>query len=298
MENKGDLKLAKILIDTKLCNKCGNCRFACPWNLFVVNENKCYPQIGNQDLCVSCGHCISICPTNAIIHEDFSLDSTHLVNQELMPDTKELYELFRARRSIRSFKEKNVEKELIKKAIDSAQFAPSTNNVKSTKYIVVQDKKIINQITNYTAEYLNKIINGFKNPILRKIYLFYSKNDLNNIKNMIRDYKEIMKNIRIGNDIILHNAPVLLFFYANKQIGYSDVNATLALQNATLALFSNGLGSFYAGYVVAAAKKNLNITKLLNIPKNHEIYGCLAIGFPRLKYDKWIERKKPDIKWY
>lgn len=263
----------------------------------MISKNNNIPLIGNQDLCVSCGHCIAICPTNAIIHEDFSKDNTHPINQKLLPQINELNELFKSRRSIRSFKNKPVEKELIKKAIEGARFAPSTNNLQSTKYIIVQDKEIINQLIEYTKDYINKIIKTFNNPILRKIFLFYSKNDSNNFQNMVRDYKEIIKSIRHGNEIILHNAPALLFFYANKKIGFSDVNAALALQNATLALFSIGLGSFYAGYLVAAAKKSENIGKLLNIPKNHEIYGCLAIGYPKLKYEKWIERKKPDIKW-
>lgn len=115
---------------------------------------------------------------------------------------------------------------------------------------------------------------------------------------MVRDYKEILKNIENGNDLILHYAPAILFFYANKKIGYSDVNAILALQNATLSLFGMGIGSFYAGYVVAAAKGNENILNILELSKDNEIYGCLAIGYPKLRYERWIERKKPDIKWY
>lgn len=277
---------------------CRNCAYACPWNLFTINENDTFPKIGNQELCVSCGHCIAVCPTKAIIHKDFSNDNSHPIKRELVPDFNSLNELFKARRSIRNFLLKPVDKQLIKKAINGAQFSPSTNNLQTTKYIVVQDKEIIDSIRDYTTDYINRTLRYFKNPVLRKTYQLFTKNDPENIKNMLRDYKGIISNINNGNDLVLHNPAALIFFYADKKIGFSDVNAALALQNATLALFSIGLGSFYAGYVVAAAKSNKHILKILELSKDYEIYGCLAIGYPKLKYDRWIERKKPDIKWY
>ena len=97
-------------------------------------------------MCVSCGHCIAMCPTNAIIHEDFPNYHAQPINKELIPNFDSLNELFKARRSIRNFTSKPVEKELIKKAIDAAQFSPSTNNLQTTKYIVVQDKDTIEKI--------------------------------------------------------------------------------------------------------------------------------------------------------
>jgi nitroreductase len=193
---------------------------------------------------------------------------------------------------------KQVDQQLIKKAINGAQFSPSTNNLQTTKYIVVQDKETIDKIRIYTKEYIHRILKYLKNPILRKSYLLFTQNDPENIKNIVRDYEEIISNLNNGNDLILHNPPALIFFYADKKIGFSDVNAALALQNATLALFSIGLGSFYAGYVVAAAKRNENILKILELSKDQEIYGCLALGYPKLIYDRWIQRKEPDIKWY
>jgi nitroreductase len=239
-----------------------------------------------------------VCPTKAIMHEDFPNDHSHQIKRELIPDYNSLNELFKARRSIRNFISKPVDKELIKKAINGAQFSPSTNNLQTTKYIVVQNKQTIDKIREYTTDYINKILKYFKNPILRKTYLLFTQNDPENIKNMVRDYKVIVSNINDGNDLILHNPAALVFFYADKKIGFSDVNAALALQNTTLAFFSIGLGSFYAGYVVAAAKRNENILKILKLSKGYEIYGCLAIGYSKLRYDRWIERKKPDIIWY
>jgi hypothetical protein len=88
-----------------------------------------------------------------------------------------------------------------------------------------------------------------------------------------------------------------LLFYGNKNIINSDVNASLFLQNATYSCQSLGLGSFYSGFVVFAAKRDKNLQRLLELPQNFQIYGGLAIGYPKYQYNLCIIRDKPEIKW-
>jgi nitroreductase len=96
---------------------------------------------------------------------------------------------------------------------------------------------------------------------------------------------------------ILFSAPCVLFFHADKSINFSDVNSSLAVQNAMLLCHSLGLGCFYAGYVVSACKRDNRIHHLLSIPNNHQVYGALAIGYPKFEYKKWIERRPAWIDW-
>jgi len=291
------LNVAKIKIDKTLCNKCGDCELSCPWHIFQFQDNNSIPQLVNTDLCVSCGHCITVCPNDAIIHTDFKNGDIINVNQQLIPSYHQILELLRSRRSIRAFEDRQVEKDVIRKIIEGACFAPSTNNIQSTEYTVVQKKDVIKKIKDITAKFLMKNISLYQNPLVRIISSIHSPKKTMILKNLVRDYKVVLSSINKQNDLIIHNAPVLLFFNADKNIGFTDVNASLALQNATLAIHSLGLGCFYAGYVAVTCKNNDEIKKIINIPKNHEIYGCLAIGYPRLKYERWIVRKKPKIDW-
>lgn len=52
----------------------------------------------------------------------------------------ELEEAILKRRSIRSYRDKSVEDEKIKKILDAARWAPSAGNLQSVEYIVVKDK--------------------------------------------------------------------------------------------------------------------------------------------------------------
>lgn len=262
-----------------------------------MNDKLSVPQIVHSELCVSCGHCIAVCPKASISHSDFPRSNIKPVNHRSHLSLNQLLELFRTRRSIRSFKQKPVEDSLLKKIIEGARFAPSTNNIQSTEYIIVKDKIILKNITEMTVKYLDKFVKTLHNPITRNLWRILSKDSTTNILERIPEYVYIVNAYQKNQDLILHNAPVLLFFHAKKSIGFSNVNADLALQNALLAIHGLGLGSFYAGYVTAACQKETSIPRLLNIPNDHRIYGCLAIGYPKLIYDNWIERKPPQIKW-
>jgi nitroreductase len=101
-----------------------------------------------------------------------------------------------------------------------------------------------------------------------------------------------------GDDIILHEPPVLILFCADRVGGtFAGTNANLALHNAALAAEALGLGCFYTGFVVTACERDDSIAKLVGLPETHQIYGALAMGYPRLKYRKWPERNPANITW-
>jgi len=239
-------------------------------NIFIQKEEDSIPEVTHEEMCISCGHCVAICPGGAISHKSFPEGSIKPVNQDIIPSIEQILELLRTRRSIRVFKDKKVEKELIEKIIDGARFAPSAHNVQSTEFLVIQDKDILNRIIELTISFLK----GISHP----------------------DYDMVVNAVQNGRDQILHNAPVLLVFHAEKN-HFSDVNATLALHNASLVIEGLGLGSFYTGYVIAACKHDKSIQSLLSIPKNHQIYGALALGYPKFEFKNWIERRPPKIEW-
>jgi hypothetical protein len=106
-----------------------------------------------------------------------------------------------------------------------------------------------------------------------------------------------------GADPVLNGAPALLVFHARGTVGFAEVNAQLALQNASLVAHSLGIGHFYTGWVVStcrapmAPKWNRRMSKLIGIPSGNKIHGALALGYPIPKFKNMIERKPPRITW-
>jgi nitroreductase len=271
--------------------------FTCPWHIFIQTKNELVPEIAHEDVCVSCGHCVAVCPTGAIMHTDVPQGSIQPTNQNRIPSIEQISEMLRTRRSVRAFTDTPVAKERVTQIIDGARFAPSTNNVQSTEFVVVQNKAMIKTILEITTQHLVKTVRHLRNPITRTIFRIVDSEKAASLLNRLSEYELVVNEVNNGNDLILHNAPLLLFFHGDKNIGFADVNATLALQNASLVAQGLDLGCFYAGYVAAVCKQDNSIQKLLDIPNNHQIYGCLAIGHPRFPYNNWIEREPPKIRW-
>lgn len=190
-----------------------------------------------------------------------------------------------------------MEKELIEKIIDVARFAPSATNFQTTEYVVVQNKEVLTKIINLTYSYLAKMSKLLHNQIVSSLIRIVLPKNAKEIISYRQKFDRYVKAYKLGKDKILYNAPVLILFHADKKTPFADVNANLALHNAYVYCWSLGLGSFYTGFVVQASHYNTEIKRLVSISTSNKIYGGLAIGYPKVKYNKWVERKKPRIKW-
>ncbi|HTX60934.1 MAG TPA: 4Fe-4S binding protein [Methanobacterium sp.] len=61
--------MVRIMIEKKLCegSNCGACAYACPTNVFCIEEDDV--SIKSPDYCKLCNVCLEICPKAAITIE-------------------------------------------------------------------------------------------------------------------------------------------------------------------------------------------------------------------------------------
>ena len=284
--------MVELKINVELCENCSKCVEICPEG--ILKRNSEVPEIVDTGYCMSCGQCVSICSANAIIHQNFPEKSIHSIDPSLEVSTDQVIEILRTRRSVRSFKNKKVEKEILEKVIDAANFAPSAKNKQTTKYVIVRDEKTLDAITEITFNFMKEAVKLFNDP---SFISSVDPDEAHVFSSIKPSYDHMVSIYEQGNDLIRHNAPVLLFFYAKKGALSAEVNANLALHNAALMSASFGLGSFYAGYITGASSRTEYIGKLLNIPDSHEIHAVLAVGYSKYSFKQWMDKKQPVIKW-
>lgn len=289
--------MAKISISSELCNNCGICVLSCPLCLFTQTAQNQVPGFSDDNLCYDCGHCVAICPKQAISHKVILPELIMPVNAEKKPSYEQVIEIIRSRRSIRAFKDKSVDKENIEKIIQGASLAPSGMNSQSTEFIAVQNKETLNKITDFSYQFLASTIKLLRNPLGKMLMRVILGRKINSVIAHLDEFEVFTKAYENGQNKILHNASWLLLFHANVDAPMADVNASLALQNATYVCEGLNLGCFYSGIVLAAAQNYKKIPKLLSLPKNHKVYGALVIGHPKFKYKNWIQRRNPLITW-
>ena len=295
----------KVTIDNELCKKDGLCAMACPVAVIQQDEKVTVPKISDEHMerCIACGQCVAICRHGAISHSEFPATTIQAIPFEQMPTTEQVLTLLKTRRSIRAFRDKPLAKDTIERIIDGARFAPSGHNSQSTEFLVVQDSAVLNKVSAMVIEYLKFEIKRFANPLFRTIALAADRDLAESGLLEIPGFKRMVQMFESGDDPILNGAPVLLAFHARRTDGFGDVNAQLALQNASLVAHALGIGHFYTGWVLSPGRApmarawNRRMPNLLGIPSDNNLYGALALGYPIPKFKNMIERKPPRIRW-
>jgi nitroreductase/NAD-dependent dihydropyrimidine dehydrogenase PreA subunit len=295
----------EIRIDAEQCKKDGLCAMVCPVDVIQQDEKVTVPEIlaGNQDRCIACGQCMAICRHGALSHSEFPATAVQAIQFEEMPTAEQVLTLLKTRRSIRVFRDKPLSRDTLNTIIDGARFAPSGHNSQSTEFLVVQDRAALNEVSATVIEYLKFEVKRFSNPFFKTLALLAARDSAESGLHEIPGFKRKIQMFESGVDPILNGAPVLLAFHAHHTVGFGDVNAQLALQNASLVAHALGIGHFYTGWVLAPCRApmaqawNRRIPNLLGIPHENNLYGALALGYPIPKFRNMIERKPPRIKW-
>ncbi|HIU63613.1 MAG TPA: nitroreductase family protein [Candidatus Avacidaminococcus intestinavium] len=173
------------------------------------------------------------------------------------------------RRSVRVYTDEKVSTELLKQLIDAAIQAPSAMNKQPWAFGVIQDKALLQRLSDEAKEHLLALI-----P--EKPYL--------------ETYKPIFTNPDFN---IFYNATTLLTVLAKPEGPNPSCDATIAAQNIMLTAHSLGLGSCWIGF----AQIILNtpaIKKELAIPADYLVVAPLIIGYPAKELGP-IKKHEPEM---
>lgn len=290
--------MVEITVDASKCKRCGTCGIVCVRRIFRQNEPGDLPEVVDREHCMDCGHCVSICPSGAITHSSFPEGSVGSIDAESLPTYKQVLELIRSRRSKRAFRDAPVEREVIEQMLEAARFAPSGHNAQGTMFTVVQDRDRLHEIGTLTAQGLRKLVKPFMSPVGRVFMrILLDARQVETVTGYAPELLFLADRYDEGTDVFMNNAPALVLFHGEDNGGMAVIDANLALQNATLAAEALGLGCYYTGFVAMACKRDDGIAKFLSLPETHTIFGALALGYPRLAFKKWPERKPARVTW-
>ncbi len=288
----------KILgIDQEKCIKCGECIRECPARVFFKKSDEVIFD-DPDETCILCGHCLAVCPTDAVLAEDAETftfeearDPSQILNYEY------LLRMYRGRRSVRQFKQKDVPKEEIEKILEAMRYAPSGSNLQSWNYIILTNPEKIKYLSEETIKllYLAKKALKFK-FVLRFFVSGGTKQVLLDPKNAIR-LEKLLADSEAGNDVIFYNAPCVIILHAPKYGSLAGNDAGIALTHGMFTAQSLGLGTCWIGFAQEAIRRKKSLRKWLQIPKGRTVWGVLALGYPNVQFQRAPPRKKLHVDW-
>ena len=270
-----------ITINTTTCNKCGICVKSCPISLISMSEENGFPFVKaeNESRCISCGHCEAVCSESALKHSSFENDSLFSNNQSLEFEAKDLGMYFRNRRSIRNYLPKSIDKAVLEQIMDIVRYAPTGTNRQFNRWIIVSDKKVIEELTKGTINWMQAL--SRLNPEMAQRL---------NAPALIASFEK-------GQDLICRYAPHIVLCYTNANYTVGAKDATIASAHLELLLPSFGLGGCWAGYLMVALQNSPELKKVIGLDDSSAVHSALMVGYPKYKYYKIPNRNKTNVSW-
>lgn len=273
--------MKSLQVSKEKCIGCGMCVESCPFQLIAMDnkEEVPYPKENFESICIDCGHCATVCPKGAITLSGQEAEAFEALQKDLMPEFNQVDQLMRSRRSIRIYKDKNVERNLLEEVITTAQYAPTGHNTQLVKTIVIDNKEEINRLASMIVDWMRFLIDE-KSPDVEQFNLI-----------------EMVETWDSGEaDMIFRGAPVLVINHAPKAYSGADLDCGINLTYVELAAWSKGIGSCWAGVVRLAMEAWPPFKEALNIPVE-DTCQAMMLGYPKYKYQRIPVRNSDRTEW-
>lgn len=180
----------------------------------------------------------------------------------------------RTRRSVRSYEDLHIPRDIIEVIIEAGNQAPSSLNSQPWRFVVVEDKKVKKKLLRAARPHAKGILETLK------------------AKDPER-YEERMKRFEELEDPVYYSAPVVLFVIGHGR--YADHSCPLACENMMLAAHSLGLGSCWVGFG-SMVTEDAEILDILELKEDEKIFGPIILGYPKAIPEP-PEKNPPQVKW-
>ncbi len=319
------------------CTGCGRCVQSCPIQLLSIEDKKSRDNRRYDHFrCITCQNCVAVCPQQAItISGDYRVPKGYWKNDDLFAGGKtrprpiqgknglpfealaqeltETEKVIYQRRSVRLYLRKQVPREMVMRILEAGRFAPSAGNNQPWKFIVIQNRALIDEIDRKVKQFCKLVMLGTMplpwvkskkatecNPRLR----FWQK-AVYQLLLRLRGPNELDPRALGGINAIVadpdyhtfFHAPTLIILLADRRgIGSIDLDTGICGQNMVLAAHSLGLGTCYVSLIDGLQGFPL-FKRKLGVHPPFEIITSLTLGYPQGQVDQVVEREQLRVKW-
>lgn len=266
-------------VNQRTCIKCGQCVADCLPKIISMAENGPCIAPEQETSCYRCQHCFTICPTGAI--SIFGLDPHNSMPLTAVnrPDADQVELLIKGRRSVRHYKDENLEPEILQRLLDVACHAPTGRNVRPVRFTVVDDREKLARLREEVMTGLGCIVQANALPPGREFFA---------------EIYRLWDEERV--DTLFRNAPHLLVVSAPKDAPCPVQDCLIAMTTFELFAQTLGVGTVWDGLANWAISGLLpEFRTRLEIPDEHLIGYSMVFGKPAVQYARTAQRGPASV---
>jgi nitroreductase/Pyruvate/2-oxoacid:ferredoxin oxidoreductase delta subunit len=265
--------MLNFTVNDKRCTRCGQCVLDCPSRI-IVQKGTAVPVIApeHEVRCIQCQHCLAVCPSAAISILGRSPEGSLPVSPDVLPRLDQMTRLVRSRRSVRRYKDANVDPALIRDLLATLANAPSGVNRRELNFILIDDKAVLNRFRERLMTDLAVAAEGERIP-----------------ESFAYLHNAVPAWFKDRQDVIFRGAPHLLIVAAPPDAPCPHEDVAIALAFFDLLAQSAGLGTVWCGMLKMALETLPDLKPLLGLPHGHHYYPML-FGTPAVKYARTVQR--------
>lgn len=267
--------MLNFTVDPHKCTRCGLCVRDCP-ALIIKQEGSFVPHIGEnlESMCYQCQHCLAICPTAALsILGRNPADSLPLTAGSL-PSLDQVDRFVRGRRSIRQYRNENVDSALLKRLLSTLANVPTGVNRRELTFTVIDDREVMQGIR--TRLYTALAVSAGTGRVPE--YLM-------NAASSYLDQKE---------DRVFRGAPHAVIVSAPPDAPCPSQDVTLALAYFEFLAQSAGLGTVWWGMLKSILEAMPDLKPLFSLQPDH-VYYAMLFGIPAIHFARTVQRDDAAI---
>ncbi len=265
-------------IDREKCTGCGLCVGDCSPKVLLLEDGHpaCTPRWSAW--CIGCQHCLAVCPRGALsIQGKNPADSIPL--KGLQPDPRQIAALLKGRRSIRRYRDENLDPELIRQLIEVASYSPSGSNSRKVRFTLIDRKETMARFRSEAMAGLRRLADGPGFPAGLEYFGWYA------------DVWEQQQ-----RDILLRGAPHLVIASAPKSCQTPLQDSIIALAWFEFHAHSLGIGTLWDGVATTAIDRLVpELRERLGIPPDHLIGETMIFGKPAVRYARTVQYPPNEI---
>lgn len=275
------MDMTPFRVDEARCRKDGICARVCPVRIIKGAAGE-LPSMRKEFVkrCIGCGQCMAFCPTQACAAPGQMYEDMRLLRKDLYPSPEQVEEFVFARRTIRTFREKPVPRELLTRILDAVRFAPTGHNRQNLRWIVLESREETLALVKLVIDWL--IVLPDIDPDLAA-----------NIRasGFVRAWDQ-------GLDIITRGAPQVAIL-AGPNVELEQYDAGSALTYLEILAQSHGIGCCWGGYLSRAFAHPgaTAIREYLDVKPDEKLYSAQMLGYPRFTAVSRPPRKPLRVTW-